>query len=213
MKVVGGDSYSILPATKVKPYLSQLEDDDEDGISIEEDAEEESPERPAEKKWKDFNEDDPEVQNAKLLEKYAQMQGYNINQDIEGIDEEEDEGVVYVDENGHPIDPEQLKELMDQKGLVEGEDGNFYLQDFQDEDDQEYDEVYKDIVTADDYINDEEEAKANFMEEKRKLKEKILYQRSTSNEGSASGKNKKRTLAYYEEMGEDGNIYLYEKKK
>lgn len=74
-------SYSILPVNNIKSqnqrYDSQYEDGEEEDLYVEEeedDEDEEQAKKQQEKnkkeKW-DFNPDGPEVQNAKLLEKYA----------------------------------------------------------------------------------------------------------------------------------------------
>lgn len=110
--------------------------------------------------------------------------------------------MVFVDENGKELDHETLMRMMGQEGIIQGEDGEFYYQDYGDnhgnnnDDDEDYDEEEKyqeeDILTGDDYINDEEEAAAQLLKEKQKLKDKILYQQSTSNEGSGNRKSKNK---------------------
>ncbi|CDW74649.1 UNKNOWN [Stylonychia lemnae] len=221
-------SYSILPANNLKAeHLgnnSQYEDGEDEDISIdddEDDVQEQNEDEEKQKQRWDFNEDDPEVQNAKLLEKYAQMQGANMQEMMGGSmqDEENDQQMIFVDEDGREIDHQTVMMMMGQEGLIQGEDGKLYYEGYEEDDDAQQveeleDEVYQDIITADDYINDDEEEKAKLIQEKQRKKEKILYQPSTSNEGSAQRKAGKKVqqLAYYEEMDEDGNLYLYEKR-
>ena len=68
--------------------------------------------------------------------------------------------------------------------------GRLYYEGYEDDENQMVEDVdeeqeQEDIITADHYIDDDEEEKANLMKEKQRLKEKILHQPSTSNEGSA----------------------------
>eukprot|EP00347_Sterkiella_histriomuscorum_P005050 403358092 len=230
-------SYSILPVNNLKAtdgrQDSQYEDGEEEDISIDDDdddIQQDNQQEEKQQKW-DFNEDDPEVQNAKLLEKYAQMQGVTMDQmmnnlqDNEGQTPDENQQMIFVDEDGQEIDHQTVMMMMNQEGLVQGPDGQFYYRDdnedidqqqqYDDDDDLEEEDLnYQDIITADDFINDDEEAQAKLLKEKQKLKEKILHQPSTSNDGSSQRKANKRVnqLAYYEEMDEDGNLCLYEKR-
>lgn len=116
-------SCSILPYNNVRKHArnSQYEDDEED-ISMEEEEDDEEKARLEEeekkkKKW-EFKESDPEVQNAKLLEKYAQMSGGQAQQEQDDEKENEESGVIYLDENGQEIDPETLMMMMGKDGII-----------------------------------------------------------------------------------------------
>ena len=95
------------------------------------------------------------------------------------IDKEtdEDNGVVYLDENGEEIDKRTLMMMMKNNKIVQGEDGAYYQ--VCDDDELEERNELRGIRTADDYINDEEEEKAKSVKGKY-VKDRIIHQPSTS---------------------------------
>jgi hypothetical protein len=98
------------------------------------------------------------------------------------------DNMVFVDENGRELDPNEVMMLMNREGIIQGEDGLYY-EEYDPEDIRNNEDIYKDIITADDYIDDDEEDAARVISNKQKLKDKILHQPSTSNEGSPNKKN------------------------
>ena len=69
-------SCTIMQINDIQKHGSDSQYEEDEDISIEDDLEqdEEAKKKTSEPEW-DFKEDDPEVQNAKLLEKYALMSG------------------------------------------------------------------------------------------------------------------------------------------
>ena len=107
--------------------------------------------------------------------------------------------------------------MMNRDDIIKGEDGQYYYRDQYEEEEEEEGEEFKDIITADDYIDDNEEEAAQRIQGKnqnQKFQDKILHQPSTSNDGSAQkkGKGHQQKLKYFEEVDEDGNLYLLEKR-
>lgn len=126
-----GDSYSILPFTNVQQHNPDSEyydeDECEDDISIEENKQtnqslNQGQSMDAHVSKGPVDENDPCVQNERLLEKYAQMLGSGMNPDGmiygEGGDENEEIMIEDGDDNVHFASPEEYQQMLMENGVV-----------------------------------------------------------------------------------------------